>query len=347
MSNPIRIGIIGAGDIFRLRHFPGLAKIDDAKVVAICNRSAESAAAIADEFGLDPDIMTDPHALMARADIDAVMIGTWPYKHCPFVLESLDRGKHTFVQARMAMNLREAKAMYAKAQDTGLATQICPSPFGFKGHNVMKRLIDGGYLGEIRNIHARFLGDDIADAERPLHWRQVARHSGLNALAMGIVVETVQRWYGYMKTVSAQTRTFTRDRPLASGQGSGPVERPDTVYVTGEMESGALAAFLFSGVARFGVEPQIEAYGSNGTLIYNLKSDTILGAQAGAGGLAEVPVPDDEVKEWTVEQDFIHLIKTGTPAWTTFAEGVKYMEFTEAVFRSVERGSSVNLPLAD
>ena len=103
MSNPIRIGIIGAGEIFRLRHFPALAKIDDAKVVAICNRSAESAAAIANEFGLDADIMTDPHALMARADIDAVMIGTWPYKHCPFVLESLDRGKHTFVQARICL----------------------------------------------------------------------------------------------------------------------------------------------------------------------------------------------------------------------------------------------------
>ena len=144
MSKPIRIGIIGAGDIFRHRHFPGLAKIADAEVVAICNRSEESGRAIAGEFGLSPDIMTDPHALMARDDIDAVMIGTWPYKHCPFVLESLDRGKHTFVQARMAMNLREAKAMYAKAEETGLATQICPSPFGLKGHNVMRRLIDDG-----------------------------------------------------------------------------------------------------------------------------------------------------------------------------------------------------------
>ena len=214
MSNPIRIGIIGAGNIFRRRHFPGLAKIDDAKVVAICNRTEESARTIAAEFNLSPDIMTDPHALMARDDIDAVMIGTWPYKHSPYVIESLDRGKHTFVQARMAMNLREAKAMYAKAQETGLGAQICPSPFGFKGHHVMSRLINSGYLGEVRNVHARFLGSDVADADTPLHWRQVARYSGLNALVMGIVVEAVQRWYGYMKTVSAQAKTFTKQRPI-------------------------------------------------------------------------------------------------------------------------------------
>ena len=230
--------------------------------------------------------MTDPHVLMARADIDAVMIGTWPYKHCPFVLESLDCGKHTFVQARMAMNLREAKAMYAKAQETGLATQICPSPFGFKGHNVMQRLIDDGYLGEIRNVHARFLGGDIADAERPLHWRQVARYSGLNALAMGIVVETVQRWYGCMKTVSAQARDLhAGPARLPQGREAGRWSGLTASTLPARWKAGALAAFLFSGVARFGVEPQIEAYGSKGTLIYNLNSDTILGAQAGADGL--------------------------------------------------------------
>ena len=35
----VRIGIIGAGGIFRSRHFPGLAKVEAAQVVAICNRS--------------------------------------------------------------------------------------------------------------------------------------------------------------------------------------------------------------------------------------------------------------------------------------------------------------------
>lgn len=347
MPDNVRIGIIGAGDIFRQRHFPGLAKIEDAEVIAICNRSEESARGIAAEFGLSPEIMTDPRALIARDDLDAVMIGTWPYKHCPFVLESLDAGKHIFVQARMAMNLREAKAMHAEAEETTLVAQICPSPFGLKGHNVMKRLIDEDYLGDVYNLHARFLTGDLVDPQKPLHWRQVARYSGLNALAMGIVVETIHRWFGYMKTVSAQAETFIKQRPLAQGGGAGPVERPDTVYITGRMENGATAAFLFSGIARLSVHPLIEAYGSKGTLIYNLATDTITGGQNGDGALTEIPIPDNEAKAWTVEQDFIDAIQTGKPADTTFSAGVKYMEFTEAVFRSVETGGTVNLPLAD
>ena len=346
MADKVRIGIIGAGGIFRSRHFPGLAKVEDAEVVAICNRSEESGRKIAEEFGLKPDIMTDLHALIARQDIDAVMIGTWPYRHCPFVLEALSAGKHAFVQARMAMNLREAKAMYAKAQETGLVAQICPSPMGMKGDLFMRRLVREGYLGEIYNVHTRSFGDGNCSPETPLHWRQIERYSGLNALNMGILVELVHRWFGYMKTISAQAETFIAERPLPDG-GAGPVERPDTVNILGRMENGATAAFLFSGVARFGMDSRVEAYGSEGTLIYDLDTHTILGGKAADSELSEIPIPEDEAREWTVEQDFVDAIRTGKPAETTFYQGVKYMEFTEAVFRSVERGETVTLPLVD
>lgn len=347
MSDKIRIGIIGAGGIFRSRHFPGLAKIADAEVVAICNRSEASAGAIAREFGLSPRLMTDPRALISSQDVDAVMIGTWPYRHCEYVLASLDAGKHVFVQARMAMNLREAKAMYARARETGLVTQICPSPMAMKGDWLIQRLIGEGYLGDIYHVYTRSFSGDNCDPEQPLHWRQIDRYSGLNALNMGILVEIVQRWAGQMKTISAHAETFTRTRPLDDGQGRGPVERPDSVHIMGQMENGAQAAFLFSSVARFGTDPQVELYGSEGTLIYKLDSDTILGGRAGDGGLSVIPIPDDEAREWTVEQDFVSAIRGGPPGDTTFEAGLKYMAFTEAVFRSVERGGVVHLPVVD
>ena len=347
MADRTRIGIIGAGGIFRSRHLPGLAKIDAAEVAAICNRSEESGRKVADDFGLKPDVMTDPHALIARDDLDAVMIGTWPYMHGPFALEALAAGKHTFVQARMAMNLREAKRMYARAQETGLVAQVCPSPMGMVGDWVMRRLVREGYLGEIYNVYTRSFNGGYCNPDEPLHWRQVDRCSGLNALNMGILVEVIHRWFGYMKTVSAQAETFIKTRPLPGGEGTGAVERPDTVNVFGRMENGATAAFLFSGVARFGTDSRVEAYGSEGTLVYNLDSHTILGGKAGDACLSEIPIPEEEARAWTVERDFVDAIRNGMPAETTFYEGVKYMEFTEAVFRSVERGGTVSLPLVD
>lgn len=339
----VRIGIIGAGGIFRSRHFPGLAKIDDAEVVAICNRSEESGQKIADEFGLSSDIMTDPQELMERSDIDAVMVGTWPYKHCEFVLASLEAGNHTFVQARMAMNLAEAKRMYSKAQETGLVTQICPAP-PWKAGRFLRRLVDEGYCGEIRNVYVRDIGGGLVDPDDPLHWRMIDRYSGLNALGMGITMERVHRVLGYFDTVSARTAIFTKERPLADGAGTGRVERPETVHILGRMENGAEAACTFTAKAPFGGGSSMEIYGSAGTLTYDMGS-TVRGAKVGDEALTEIPIPADEVAEWTVEKDFVDAINGGPQGDTSFYEGVRYMELTEAIARSMEAGQTVHLPL--
>ena len=46
-----------------------------------------------------------------------------------------------------------------------------------------------------------------------------------------------------------------------------------------------------------------------------------------------------------MEQDFINAIQGGPQGDTCFYEGVRYMELTEAVARSMELGQTVNLPL--
>jgi predicted dehydrogenase len=245
----------------------------------------------------------------------------------------------------MAMNLSEAKRMYSKAMETGLVTQICPSPMGMKGDLFMRRLISEGYLGDIYNVYTRSFSGGNSDPTSPLHWRQVARYSGLNILNMGILVEVVHRWFGHMQTISAQAETFIKNRSAEDGNTT--VERPDTVNIMGQMQNGATAAFLFSAVARFGIDSQVEAYGSEGTLIYKLGSDTILGAKAGGEGLKEISIPENEAREWTVEKDFVDAINGGSQGDTSFYDGLKYMEFTEAVARSVERGAVVNLPVVD
>lgn len=344
MASKVRIGVIGAGGIFRSRHFPSLAKIDEAEIVAICNRSTESAAKIADEFNLTVDTTTDPNEVINRDDIDAVMIGTWPYKHCPLTLAALEAGKHVFVQARMAMNLREAKQMYSAALETGLVTQICPAG-AWKGQWLLRRLVDEDYCGKIYNVYVRDMVRDHLDPDVPLHWRDIDRYSGLNALAMGITMERIFRIVGYLSTVTAHSETFIQERKLPDGSGTGPVERPDTIHVIGKLENGAEGAFIFSSMNRHTpIRTQIEIYGNEGTLIYDM-ADTILGSKAGDDGLEPIPIPEDEAAAWTTEVDFINAINGGPQGDTSFYEGLRYMEFTEAVARSAQLGQTMRLPL--
>src|SRR5205814_10160549 len=74
----IRVGLVGAGANTRARHIPGLRALPDVEIAAVCNRRPESTAAVAQEYNV-PRTFERWQDLAADPDIDAVVIGTWPY----------------------------------------------------------------------------------------------------------------------------------------------------------------------------------------------------------------------------------------------------------------------------
>src|ERR1017187_555331 len=194
MSKHIRIGLIGAGANTRLRHIPGLLAIDGVEIAAICNRRPESTQAIAREFKV-PRPFETWEQLVADPELDAIVIGTWPYLHCPITVAALQAGKHVLTEARLSMNAAQAHQMLAAARKhANLITQVVPSPFGLKGHEIMKQLLAEGFLGELREVQVRHFNAPLADSEAPLSWRQDATLSGYNMLTLGILHETLTRW---------------------------------------------------------------------------------------------------------------------------------------------------------
>src|SRR5438874_2994917 len=191
MADPLRIGLVGAGANTRSRHIPGLRAIANVEIVAVCNRRPESTAAAAREFGI-PRTFDRWEDLVAHPEIDAVVIGTWPYLHCPITLAALAAGKHVLTEARMAMSAAEAHRMLAAAREhPDLVTQIVPSPFGLTADAVVRELLRDGYLGELREVEVVGRSGALSDPSAPLHWRQDAALSGLNMLTLGIVHETL------------------------------------------------------------------------------------------------------------------------------------------------------------
>src|SRR5437588_8060490 len=204
----LRIGLIGAGGNMRLRHIPGLRALPDVEIAAVCNRRPESTGAVAQEFGI-PRTFEHWQDLVADPDVDAVVIGTWPYLHCPITLAALAAGKHVLTEARLSMNADEAHRMLTAAQThPDRVTQVVPSPFGLKGDTVMRELIAGGYLGELREVHVFSLNGAVADPAAPLSWRQDVTLSGYNMLTLGIAHETLLRWAPSPVQVQAQAHAF-------------------------------------------------------------------------------------------------------------------------------------------
>jgi predicted dehydrogenase len=346
--NAIRVGIIGLGANTRLRHVPGLRACERVEIAGVCNRRPESTAAVAKELDI-PKSYDRWQDLIADPQIDAVVIGTWPYLHCPITLAALDAGKHVLTEARMAMNAAEAHQMLdASRLHSELVAQIVPSPFGLRAHQVVKELLADGFIGQLREVAILGTNNAVADPELPLHWRQSAEYSGLNMLTMGILHETLTRWVPDPTRVLAQTHTFTSQRRDNSTGAAHDVGTPDSVHVLTELPGGARGVYHLSGAIHFGPGMQIHLYGSEGTLKYLLApEDPLLGARRSEGELKEIAVPPEKAGGWRVEQEFVNAIRGQEKVeFTDFAAGVRYMEFTEAVARSAAGGKAVSLPLA-
>jgi predicted dehydrogenase len=351
----LRVGLIGAGANTRLRHIPGLQALPAVEIVAVCNRRAASTVAAAREFNI-PHTYERWEDLVADPDIDAVVVGTWPYLHGPIALAALEAGKHVLTEARLSMNAAEAHQMLAAARARpDLVAQVVPSPYGLKGDAVMRDLLRHGFLGELREVHVVGRTGALADPASPLSWRQDAALSGLNMLTLGIAHETLLRWAPPPVRVLAQAHAFIPTRIDPESGVRRPVGTPDSVQVLAVLENGARASYHLSGVTPFAQESAIWLYGSDGVLVYDLTNDRIRGRsrrERGAPGpaetLPEVPIPEARAGVWQVEADFVDSIRRGTPVrLTSFETGAAYMEFTEAVARSARTGVAVELPLED
>ncbi len=347
-SGDVRIGIVGAGEITRTRHFPGFRAIPGVQITAVCNRHRESSARVAREFDI-PKVYSNWGDLVADPEVDAVLIGAWPYLHCSVTLAAFDAGKHVLTQARMAMNAREAQRMHDRAAESpGLTAMIVPSPYGLAGDAYMRSLISSDFLGTLHEIHVHALSQELADPSTPMGWRQLTRFSGFNMLSLGIVYETLIRWVPPATRVLAHASKIVAHRFDPEQGRPSRVGTPDSVQVLTTHGESTCGVLRFTGVVWHDRSMAIALYGSEGTLIYDLLTDEIKGARRQDKALAPMRVPRALKGGWQVEADFIAAIRGERPVThTDFSTGVRYMQVTEAVARSSRHEVPVTLPLRE
>ena len=344
-NETVRVGFIGAGANTRLRHLPGFKAIEGVEIVSVANRSRESGQRIADEFNL-PTVYDSWEELIESPDTNAICIGTWPYMHCTLVLAALDNDKHVLTEARMAMDADEARAMLdASRSKSGLVAQIVPAPHTLKVDNTIKGLIADGYLGEILSVDLRVHQGGFIDSDAPYHWRHNRDLSGYNIMQKGIWYEAMMRWIGPAASVTALTRVNTKTR-LDEGGTRRFITIPDHVEILCEMVSGPVVHMRFSTVTGLAPGDEVWLFGTEGTLKLDAGAMTLHGGRRGDDSLSEIEITPDKVGGWRVEEEFINAIRGLEPVThTSFDDGVRYMDFTEAVTRSAESGNKVSLPL--
>ena len=343
-DQPIRVGLIGAGANTRLLHIPNFQVIDGVEVVAVCNRSMESGQRVADDFGI-PRVVTDPDEIYGDESIDAICVGTWPYRHSEFTVRGLNAGKHVLCEARMSTGVAGARAMLIASQaQPDLVAQLVPAPWDFRSWRTVRRLLGEGALGDLREVQVTRSNPGALNPSRPLHWREHSEYSGFNTMEFGIVAEIVQRWLGPTERVVADAATFTTTRRNEETGEDYAIEIPDSLGVFARLANGARATYLVSGVIGAPrVANGIAIHGTEATLHWWADGDRLELAPRGEEPRPLDPDPGTD-GSWRVEADFIDSIREGVPVeLTNFADGVQYMQVIEGTWRSWSEGRPVEM----
>jgi predicted dehydrogenase len=244
----------------------------------------------------------------------------------------------------MALNAAEGRRMLAAARKApNLVSQLVPSPITLEVDGTMERLLAEGYLGEVQAVELHAAQGDFVDRDAPLHWRQDIGLSGHNILTMGIWYEAMMRWLGPATRVTAMTKVAVPRRKDAVGA-THEVRVPDHVDILATFGAGAVAHMRFSAVTALAPSPEAWLFGSDGTLRLEVGAKRLSGGRRGDTALAEIPIPAEKRIGWRVEEEFVNAIRGAeTITRTTFEDGVRYMEFTDAVTRSATSGQTVEV----
>ena len=347
VAETVRIGIIGAGSNTRKMHIPKLQAIEGVQITEVANRSRASAQKVADEFQI-PTVRNHWHDIIESKDVDAVVIGTWPNLHREASCMALQAGKHVMCEARMAMDEAEARTMLqASYQHPECVVQIVPSPFTLHVDPTLLRMLDNNEIGKPRLFRFEYQAPPLVPMGGTLHWRRNKINSGSNIMVLGIIYESLLRWFGSAEWVNAHAEVINnRAVDPETGQ-EVEVGVPDYLSVQMKMTHGIMGSLLLNELGTQPSSSSIQIFGDRGMMHLDFEMEGKLSIAKNPGeALQEVSIPAGQAGQWRVEEEFINTIRgLEKIEYTTFTTGVEYMKFIQAVNDSFNNnGERITIP---
>jgi predicted dehydrogenase len=155
-GQPLQIGIVGAGYWGKnlLRTF---GRLSSARIGEICDLDPRRLEAAKKDHPA-ARTGTDLDAMLARVDLDAIVVATPPSRHHAMALAALRAGKHVWVEKPLALTAAEGRELVAAAAERGKTLFVDETFLYDPLVREMKRVIDGGELGDLFHLSFERLG---------------------------------------------------------------------------------------------------------------------------------------------------------------------------------------------
>ncbi len=209
MENLVRVAIIGCGLIGQKR----LHALGPARLVACADIVGARAEALA-KAGQGVFATDDYSKVLARTDVDVVIIATSNNFLAPVAQAALEAGKHVLVEKPAALNTNEIDAVMAAQNKSGKLVRV---GFNHRYHPALRKareLFEAGALGELMFIRGRYGHGARIGYEK--EWRADPRISGGGELIdQGVHLIDLSRWFlGDFMDVTGFSHTYFWQMPV-------------------------------------------------------------------------------------------------------------------------------------
>ncbi len=190
-SEPVRIGVIGAGAMPQLVHLPLLSERSDVKLVALADADPVKLKALGERFEI-PHLGSDTE-LIEHDDIDALLIHTPNHLREELAVRALKGGKHVFAENPVAMSSEGAARVMAVAEAEGLSAQVGLAHRFRPDVSALRAFVHGGQAGRIYAARAAWMIRALRKARNS--WRSSGEDLFSGALAdLGVRALDLLMW---------------------------------------------------------------------------------------------------------------------------------------------------------
>jgi len=344
------IGVIGCGNIANKQHLPNYARNPRARVVAVADVDPERARATAKRWAIEAHF-EDYRDLLARPDVEAVSVTTWPGAHAEPVIDAARAGKHILCEKPIAMTLEEADAMVVAADRAGVKFSMGYQTRFSNSWQTVRRLLDEGTIGRIQAVS---LVSCAPSAHNSSWFLRKAQAGGGVLMDWGSYTAFMLNWLmGPVESVYGTSARFREDS-YAAGALVADADVEDTVAATLRFRSGALGTWYttWAAVARHGYTSIDGSHGSilmrggpgDGPSVFTTRfeePDYLRGWRQ--LHMTEVPLAELHYRKLA---HLVDAVLDDTPLAMTGADGRDALELVMAIYRSAGEGKPVSLPLS-
>jgi predicted dehydrogenase len=319
----LNIGVIGLGEIGAV-HCDALMQIPQAKLLAVADIDEARAKQIAGQTGAQP--YQDYKKLLARNDIDAVIIATPDHLHKEPCIAAARAGKHILVEKPLAMTLEDSNAILESVETANVKLMVGFTLRFFPQYQHAKTSIESGELGNVISLFAR----------RTNLITQTHRLKGRTGVLffLGIHDFDVLRWM-----VGAEAKEIYC---VSAKHDQSAYDVEDETFTTIRFENGVIACahigWCIPEGHPTGFDFKLDITGTKGLLNLDMIRQGV--EKHVAGHTSYPPMASPLIAE---DRSFVDAILHNKNVPVTGEDGLKAVEMTLAALESIKTGKAVRL----